>query len=73
MRKGASGAVASSLQSQAVRSRLPLVVLLLTLRIQAMNYLTTDFSKRYLAENCGPILSKVNPNKAKLIKSMNNL
>jgi len=43
----------------------------LTLRIVGMNYATTEMSKHYLMDNCGPILKRANPMKDKLIDSIN--
>lgn len=63
-----AGFVQAALDRQGRRSRLPLAAGLLTLRIAFMQHVSTEASKRYLADNVSRILRKSNPMRDELLK-----
>ena len=63
----------SSLGRQSRESRLPLVALFLTLRLVAAYHLSSEMSKKYLADNVARILRKSNPRKDQVLEKMKGL
>jgi multisubunit Na+/H+ antiporter MnhB subunit len=50
---------------------MPIIIVLLSLRITGMYFVTSEMSKKYLVDNISPILKKSNVVKDKLIDAMN--
>ena len=55
--------ITNKLGSQNQRTKIPLIVLFLTLRIVGMYHFSSEMSKKYLVENVQSILKKNNPKK----------
>jgi hypothetical protein len=53
--------ISNSLQTQSVKSKMPLFIVFLSIRITMMYYFTSEASKRYLEQGVRPILEKCNP------------
>jgi len=65
--------IQSSLGRQSHKSRLPLVALFLTLRLVTAYHLSSEMSKKYLADNVARILRKSNPRKDQVLEKMKGL
>ena len=67
---GSKDFIKASIGGQAYRSRYPVYILMLTLRLVGMYHLSSEMSKKYLADNAAPILRKSNPRKEELMEQM---
>jgi hypothetical protein len=67
---GGKDFIQASLGRQSYRAKYPVLLLFLTLRLVGMYHLSSEMSKKYLADNAAPILRKSNPRKEQLLDKM---